>query len=888
MTTGSVTNVTDLTIGDATSGSIFNDGGYQITGTGALTLTSGTFRLGNSASATNFPAFATNTIGATTTVDYASSSSQIIAAANYGNITNSGNGNRTLASSGTIGIAGSLTTGSGTYTSTGSTINFNGTGVQTVNGITYNNLTISNTGGTCTAGGVIIANGTFTTSNGAILDMSTNALSVSTVAHSGTLKTQNTTSTPFTTGKSWGGTVNLNATTGGQTIPAGTYGVLTLGNTSGTQTAGGNLTVSTLNNNTNTADILDMGTNTLAVTTVNNSGTIKTQSTSSTPLSTGKTWGGKVQYNAAAGQTVVAGIYEDLTLCTSGEKTLETTTINGTLSLEGTATTAGTTPSYGTAAAIQYKGAAAQTTGIELPATFSGTGGLTIDNSNGVTLEGGVLKTIATGSNLTITTGSNLTIPPTGQLTVSGTLTNSAGNAGLVFKSSASGTASLIQSTASVPGTVERYISGIAEDWHFLSAPVTGQAISGDWLPSGTYGNGTGYDLYVWNEPTKCWIYKLNTTATVNWNTVHPQTNFVNGRGYLYAVQASNPTKSFSGNLNTGAIDYSLTLTNDTNRLKGFNFVGNPYSSSIDWAAASGWTRTALETSGTGKDLWIWNVSAGNYGIYNSADGDGVGTNGVTRYIAPMQGFFVKAASSGTLGMTNTIRVHDATTAWKSAPIVSDRISAVVHSVSDDTSDEVRLLFGYRDNPKGAPKLFSPVESAPSLWLATGQENYTVRYLSDTITWPRIPLMFKPGRDGAYTLDFNFEDSGFNKVYLEDCLTKEVTDLKSNRVYSFTASKTDNVNRFVIHFSAVKPIVARELPATVLYDGRQLLVDLTQVTDRTQLILFDVLGRKLSEKQLQGQTRYALEIETGVRLIVVQLKNPLGTLCRKVIKCGPY
>jgi predicted outer membrane repeat protein len=64
-----------------------------------------------------------------------------VLAANYGNLTFS-NFSKTLASTGTIGIAGTFTPGSGTgHTITGSTINFNGAGAQTIPGFTYNNLT---------------------------------------------------------------------------------------------------------------------------------------------------------------------------------------------------------------------------------------------------------------------------------------------------------------------------------------------------------------------------------------------------------------------------------------------------------------------------------------------------------------------------------------------------------------------------------------------------------------------------------------------------------------------------------------------------------------------------------------------------------------------------
>jgi hypothetical protein len=57
-----------------------------------------------------------------------------------------------LANSGTIGIAGTFTPGTNVYTITGSTIDFNGSGSQTIPAFGYNNLTSSNVGARTLAG----------------------------------------------------------------------------------------------------------------------------------------------------------------------------------------------------------------------------------------------------------------------------------------------------------------------------------------------------------------------------------------------------------------------------------------------------------------------------------------------------------------------------------------------------------------------------------------------------------------------------------------------------------------------------------------------------------------------------------------------------------------
>ncbi len=502
---------------------------------------------------------------------------------------------------------------------------------------------------------------------------------------------------------------------------------------------------------------------------------------------------------------------------------------------------------------------------------------LTVTSSGGLTTQLGLLTT----NDLTIGTGGKFIINPTSAVTVNGILTNNAGDEGLMIKSNATGTASLIHNTNDIDASVQRYITSAKETWHFLSSPVSDQNIGGSWLPTGTYGNGTGYDLYLWNEPNRCWIYKLNTTSTINWNTVHPGSVFVPGRGYLYSVQAANPTKEFTGNLNNGSLNYGLTFNSDTNRLKGFNLVGNPYPSSIDWQAASGWTRSNLVMRGGGYDMWIWNPTANNYGVFNSATG--IGTNSVTRYIAPMQGYFVLAAGAGNLGLNNAVRVHYGAGNWlKDASNTPGMLSLTVQSENGTSSDQVNLLFGYGTNQPGAIKLFSQVITAPSLFLPIGNENCSVQYLTDVQDNAMVPVMFKPGKDGNFILSCDFDPDQFEIVMLEDRLTHYIQDMKTLNGYGFQSSTADDGSRFILHFAPDNTAAYTELPARIYSDGIQLIIDLTLIGTETEAFVYDAIGRLLMRTTLLGLAQHRLIINAKTQIVIVYLKNPQGNKCLKL------
>lgn len=141
---------------------------------------------------------------------------------------------------------------------------------------------------------------------------------LSTLINDGVIQTAvptSLTATPIPSDRTWGGTVSYNAANGSQTVMTGTYNTLTMGNSSGTQTAAGNLTAATLNNIS--GGILNMGTNTLTASTINNTGsTIQFSGTSNGfAVSTGT-----IDYTGGT-QDVATGTYYSLVTSGAGNKT---------------------------------------------------------------------------------------------------------------------------------------------------------------------------------------------------------------------------------------------------------------------------------------------------------------------------------------------------------------------------------------------------------------------------------------------------------------------------------------------------------------------------------------------------------------------------------------
>lgn len=581
--------------------------------------------------------------------------------------------------------------------------------------------------------------------------------------------------------------------------------------------------------------------------------------------------GSIVTFAGSSAQTIPAGTFYNNQVVNVAINNANNVTLNGNLSMSGSLTAAsGALDAATQSPSVTLNGSSAQT--LENSTWLNDRiYNLTVANAAGVTDN----ATFTVTNNFTINAGSVFTVAPAKTLNVNGTLTNSAGTTGLVIASTAAGTGSVVHSTNNVPATVNRYVDGTASAWHFLSSPVSGQAIHGSgWTPSGTYGDGTGYDLYVWDEPASCWIYNLNTTVVPTWTTTHPSANFVGGRGYLYAVQATTPTKQFVGNLNNGTVNYSLN-SSATGSYKGFNLIGNPYPSSIDWKKDGGYSRSNLELTGGGYNVWIWSATAGNYGVYNSAFAGDAGTNNVTRYIPPMEGFFVQAASAGTFSFYNSCRVHNEASNWlkvKPAETNNNLMKITVNSASVNGQDEVMLYFGCPDNVKGAMKIFNTSHEsdinkpkAPGLFLPLGKENYSVRYFADAKASTIIPLNIKVSKNADYTLHFCIPDTLQNAL-LEDKLTGKISPVNNGGSYTFKAGTVDPVSRFNIMFGSVEEF--EKLPVLVYRTGNDLIIDAMAMRGDYQIKLVDLTGRNYFTKYENGGTRIIVPVQIRQLYIV--------------------
>jgi hypothetical protein len=248
-----------------------------------------------------------------------------------------------------------------------------------------------------------------------------------------------------------------------------------------------------------------------------------------------------------------------------------------------------------------------------------------------------------------------------------------------------------------------------------------------------------------------------------------------------------------------------------------------------------------------------------------------------------MQGFFVLANTAGTMSSDFNVQTHSGSANWlKNSGTNQGGLSAVIESESGMGFDEVQLEFGFPENLAGAKKLFSHVNQAPGLFMPSAGEFLSVRYMTSPAENPVVPLMFKPGHNGFYTLRFNFESDDFETIFLEDCLTHTLQNLKTRSTYRFQADITDDLSRFKLHFGPNQNTSDHELPANIYTTQNQLVIDLSLVPNTTEMLVYDAIGRLIMQQNLKGESEHKIPLYTNSQILIVYLANQKGTICRKL------
>ena len=580
-----------------------------------------------------------------------------------------------------------------------------------------------------------------------------------------------------------------------------------------------------------------------------------------------------------------------------------------------------------TASAITWNGSSsAQTyTGSSTLATGQ-LGSMTVNNSAGgtVTISGGPLDIY---NQLTITKGNLVVGSSPAALTLKSTATLTA-------------TVNAITTGYSITGTVnaERFVTGGTgyRGYRLISSPVYGSTdsysnkiytinyLSNSSYITGTTGTTGGFDktgnptLYLYREnlaPSNASFTSGNFRGV---NTIGTAPNYAYlidgdagtfnvpvGNGFLFFFRGdrsvgtlaaetltsyvpTNTTLTASGTLNQGQIivhdwytpsSQYLGWTNATanSAVRGFNLVGNPYASSIDWETYNtSTTTTGIYANNLGTTIWELNPVTKNYATYQKG---GINTNNGSNIIASGQGFFVQASNSTnpqlifnesaksttqntgvTLFMSSKNNITRNNNSSKMKPDQHLRLQLAKDSIN---TDDIYIGFNsgasarYVENEDAAYKKGNGEVSLSSF--SADSVQLSINKLALPHLQPGIIPLFVTARDyGTYSLNMT-EMAAIPRIYevwLMDKFKKDSLDIGHNPSYAFDITTDTNSygsNRFslIIRQNPALGVHLLDFTAAKASNGAQIVWKTENEEDYTYFtverstnggISFDVLG----------------------------------------------
>ena len=389
----------------------------------------------------------------------------------------------------------------------------------------------------------------------------------------------------------------------------------------------------------------------------------------------------------------------------------------------------------------------------------------------------------------------------------------------LYIKSDASGSGYLADQNSSgnctIAGdkTVERYLT--ANGWHNISSPVS-NANSNEF---------TGTDLIFYYDETIIlndwdfgWVWYDGSLSVMKGYDI-----------FLPSTITANYTATGGELLNTGSYNIDVTRTNVANgeaeNRKGWNLIGNPYPSPVDWLLESGWDKSDINDA-----KYIWNPSNNNYTIFLGGSSP-TGINGGTQYIPSNQGYWVQAVQNGNISISNATRLGIMTS------------TPDYYKISNTTSEELRLIAsgnGYTDETM-------------------------IRFLNGTTSG------FDINNDASKL--FSTHD------YLKDLREQKMIYLNSQKIYHFYHDPSYSKSRFIIYFNPSQDVINSINPKSYFnistYKNTLTITRNTAKQYNGEVSIYNMHGQRLTSFQLSNniKTNVKLSVPAGYYIVSIVTEN---------------
>lgn len=359
----------------------------------------------------------------------------------------------------------------------------------------------------------------------------------------------------------------------------------------------------------------------------------------------------------------------------------------------------------------------------------------------------------------------------------------------------------------------QRFVPTGSGSWRMLCTPLTDITFE-QWNDDFPTTGFPGADFPNWPNSANPWpsirTYDETVLGTTNegFEGIESAASpMENGAGYFTYFIPNSTLIDVEGSFHRGPKVWNLDHTNSGTAPQhdGWNLIGNPYPSAIDWNSESGWSRSNVANA-----IYAFSSVTGQYTAYIN----GVGIGEFDGQIASAQAFWVKAEGSGaSLSINESAKIDVNGVFLRSSDANTESVVRIrLNTPQENVWDETVVGFhngageGF-DGHLDAWKFFASNADLPNIAtrpLDDGDRALAISMLpvpeEDTV----IDLVIRAGNQSELTLVNTLVDSFESEIclVLEDRELDTRVSFNQDESYSFTVGEMPLEERFALRFSA--------------------------------------------------------------------------------------
>ncbi len=405
----------------------------------------------------------------------------------------------------------------------------------------------------------------------------------------------------------------------------------------------------------------------------------------------------------------------------------------------------------------------------------------------------------------------------------------------LLSNSENTGSIGEIKANATLLGNQIRYhrfVPTASANWRMLCAPLTDITFE-QWNDDFPTTGFPGSDFPAWPNTANPWASIRSYDESITGNDMHSgfepiehiTDTITNGVGFFTYFAPNATMIDMEGTFKRGSQFWELSHTdsNDDPYQDGWNLLGNPFPSAIDWDSQLGWTK-----SGIANAIYAYNPITGQYTSYIN----GIGIGEFDGKVASSQAFWVKAEGpNASVSINERAKVDEQGSFLKSASndtrsIIRLRLTTSNENVWDETVIGIHngATEGFDDH-LDAWKFFAGNANLPNLASLPTDEGTRALSIS-MLPLPEedvvVDLVVRKGNYTEFSLTNTLVDSYDDDLclVLEDRETGEKVSFNQNDSYHFTPGDLELETRFALHISAPLEVIVFDESCQNADDGK--------------------------------------------------------------------